>query len=236
MKPVLFAPLMALCITTAGAVAQSPSQSHGPKTVTNSTEKVARTATATATPQKARWAAATGSIARTKTPRSSIRVAPGTITGRVVRSGDRKSIAGQSIVVRDAKSQAVHTTRSTTGGAYRLTALKPGRYSLEVADLTLDLQVVPESQIRSVDIVVPPSPQGPIPAAPGGAASASGAAGAGAGASGAAGAGGASAGIGAATIGAVAVGGAVVAGAVVVANNEGDDNPVSGTQQSQHRR
>lgn len=127
-----------------------------------------------------------------------IRVAPGTLSGRILGSVSRQPVAAHEVQVLDASGKRIGSFTTDASGVYETPVLQRGSYTLQVEDrLTLQLAVAEDGKIENLDIVLPqdpkkplrpirpqpPNAQGPvtpqnpatIPAAPGGAAPVAGA-------------------------------------------------------------
>jgi hypothetical protein len=93
-----------------------------------------------------------------------VAVAPGAITGRLLRQGTRTPLPGRPCTLHRAGGEVVATFATAADGSFALPELRAGSFALAVApDLAIGLDVVAGAPIRSVDLVVPPLQTDPDP-------------------------------------------------------------------------
>jgi hypothetical protein len=86
-----------------------------------------------------------------------VRVAPGSLTGKVLTSGTRVPVENQAITVRSAEGDEVASVLTKADGTYEIPPLSEGDYVLNVGDnVRVDLSVAQDATINSLDIVMPP--------------------------------------------------------------------------------
>lgn len=86
-----------------------------------------------------------------------VRVAPGTLNGRILLRGTREIVGRQALRIQRVGSPDVVELSASPAGTYETPSLDPGGYLLEVSDgLVIKLVVTRGAVIRTLDLVVPP--------------------------------------------------------------------------------
>jgi hypothetical protein len=100
-----------------------------------------------------------------------VRIATGSLRGKILTPGTREPAAGQKVVVRDGEGKEIANLTTKADGTYETPPLNKGNYSVQIGDgARVDLMVTPEATISNLDIVMPqtaaPAPGGAEGTAP----------------------------------------------------------------------